>query len=595
MFNALPEMFFARAKENGDKTMIKRKVGDKWEEISWKKLATDAMDLASAFIELGIQPGDKIAILSNNSYEWILTDIATHSVQGTDVPIYATNTPAQVQYIINDSEAIAVVTENQEQLDKVQEVRGNLPNLKYVITVEGKGDGVMMFYDLIEKGKNAKHHKEVEDRIKKINREDLATIIYTSGTTGEPKGVMLTHNNLISDVVGTYEVVKPLLEEEVLLAFLPWTHSFGRTVDLYLSTYHGKGVMAIAESIQKVPENIQEIRPTMFASVPRIFEKIYTKIISEVEQGPGLKKKIFYWALNVGRKWAQYSLQDKPVPFLLEIQHSIADKLVFSKVREALGGRLKFTASGGGPLSKELGEIFYAMGVKIIEGYGLTETSPVVTVNPPFKPRYGSIGKPIPGAQLKVADDGEILIKGPMVMKGYYNKPEATKEAIDEDGWFHTGDIGRVDEEGYFYITDRKKDIIVTAGGKNIAPQPIENKLKLNRFIEQVVVIGDRRPYCVALIQPDFEELKAYAEEQGMPFDEKNIKEFLQKPEIRKLFEDAVEEVNKDLPRYSTIKKFELLPEPLSMESGELTPTLKVKRWRVEEKYKDLVEKMYAK
>ncbi len=594
MFNSLPEMFLTRARENGDKAVVKRKVDGRWEDISWKKLATDAMDLASGFIELGIQPGDKIAILSNNSYEWMLTDIASHSVGGADVPIYATNTPAQVEYILNDSEAVAVVTENQEQLDKVLEIRENVPKLKYVITVEGKGNGVIMFYDLIEKGKNAGHHKEVEERIKKINREDLATIIYTSGTTGEPKGVMLTHNNLISDVVGTYEVVKSLLENEVMLAFLPWTHSFGRTVDLYLGSYHGKGVMAIAENIQKVPENIQEIKPTMFASVPRIFEKIYTKIISEVEQGPALKRKIFYWALNVGRKWAKYNLAGKPAPFLLEIQRAIADKLVFSKVREALGGRLKFTASGGGPLSKELGEIFYAMGVKIIEGYGLTETSPVVTVNPPEKPRYGSIGKPIPGAQLKIADDGEILIKGPMVMKGYYNKPEATKEAIDEDGWFHTGDIGRVDEEGYFYITDRKKDIIVTAGGKNIAPQPIENKLKLNRFIEQVVVIGDRRPYCVALVQPDFEELKAYAKEQGITFSEDNIKELLENPKIRELFQKAIDEVNKDLPRYSTIKKFELLPEPLSMESGELTPTLKVKRWRVEEKYKDLVEKMYS-
>ena len=592
MFNSLPEMFFMRAAEKGEKTVVMRKVNGRWEEISWKKLADDARDLASGFIDLGIQPGEKVAILSNNRYEWMLTDIAAHSVQAIDVPIYATNTPAQVEYILRDSESVAIVTEDQEQLNKVLQIRENVPKLKYVITVEGKGDGVLSFYDLLERGKHAGHHKEVEERIRKINKEDLATIIYTSGTTGEPKGVMLTHNNLISDVVGTYEVVKSLLEKEVMLAFLPWTHSFGRTVDLYLGAYHGEGIMAIAESIQKVPENIQEIKPTMFASVPRIFEKIYTKIISEVEQGPALKKKIFYWALNVGRKWAKYNLEGKPVSFLLEIQRSIADKLVFSKVREALGGRLKFTASGGGPLSKELGEIFYAMGIKIIEGYGLTETSPVVTVNPPDRPKYGSIGKPIPGAQLKIAEDGEILIKGPMVMKGYYNKPEATREAIDEEGWFHSGDIGRVDEEGYYYITDRKKDIIVTAGGKNIAPQPIENKLKLNRFIEQVVVIGDRRPYCVALIQPDFEELKAYAQEKGISYTD--IKELLDKPEVRNLFQEAVDEVNKDLPRYSTIKKFELIPEPLTPESGELTPTLKVKRWRVEEKYRDLVEKMYS-
>ena len=592
MYASVPEMFYARAREKSDATAVMRKVNGTWEKISWKKLATDAMDFASGLIELGIHAGDKVAILSNNSYEWMVTDVAVMTVQGVDVPIYATNIPPQVEYILNDSESVAVVCEDQNQLDKVFEIRGNVEKLKYVIAVEGEGDGVISFYDLIEKGKKAGHHKEAEERLKKIDKDDLATIIYTSGTTGDPKGVMLTHRNFVSDVVGTYEVVKVLLEEEVLLAFLPWTHSFGRTADLYLSAYHGQGVMAIAESIQKVPENIQEIKPTMFASVPRIFEKVYNKIISEVEQGPTLKKRIFYWALNVGKKWAKYNLEDKPAPFFLEMQKNLADKLVFAKIREALGGRLKFTASGGGPLSKELGEIFYAMGIKIIEGYGLTETSPIVTVNPPMRPKYGSIGKPIPGAQLKIAEDGEVLIKGPMVMKGYYNKPEATKEAIGEDGWFHSGDIGQVDEEGYFFITDRKKDIIVTAGGKNIAPQPIENKLKLNRFIEQVVVIGDRRPYCVALIQPNFEELEAHAAENNIRYSD--FKELLQREDVKKIFQNAVDEVNKDLPRYSTIKKFELISEELTPESGELTPTLKVKRWKVEDKYRDLVEKMYS-
>ena len=592
MFNSIPELFFTRVEEHSGETIIMIKKEEKWHEISWDQARKDIITLASALLKLGIKEEDKFAILSDNSYQWSLFDYAILSLKASDVPIYSTNTPQQVEYILRDSNSVGIYASTQELLDKVLKVRENLPDLKIIISLEGTGPDVMSFDEVMKIGAENYSEEEILSRMKSITREDLATIIYTSGTTGEPKGVMLTHGNLLSDVEGTYEVTKKVLSYEVSLSFLPWTHSFGRTVDLYAGLYHGRGVAAIAESIQKVPENILEIRPTMFASVPRVFEKVYSKIISEVEKSPPLKRKIFYWAVDVGKKAGAYKLEGKNPPFFLSIKNAIANALVFKKIKAALGGRLKFAGSGGAPLAKELAELYYAMGIKIIEGYGLTETSPVVTINDPLKPKFGSVGKPIKGAVLKIAEDGEILIKGPMVMKGYYNKPEATKEAIDEEGWFHTGDIGRVDEEGFYYITDRKKDLIVTAGGKNIAPQPIENALKMNRFIEQAVMIGDKRPYCVALLQPDFEELEAYAKEKGIEYSD--MKDLLSKEEIGKIFEEAVQEVNSTLPRYSTIKKFELIPFPLTPESGELTPTLKVKRRVIDEKYKDLIDKMYS-
>jgi len=591
MVKSIPELFDQQIGKYTGNVLVRHKINGNWEDILWEDVGKDIAAFTNSLIEIGINPKDKVALLSDNRYEWMISDIAIQSTGAADVPIYASSTPAQIEYILNDSEAIAVVLSTKEQLDKVLEIKDKIPNVKNIIAMDATVDGVLSFNDLLEKGKSGKFNDEIKKRKENIQLEDLATIIYTSGTTGNPKGVMLTQSNFVKDVEAAYAVMKTEMSDEISLSFLPWTHSFGRTADLYLGLYHGRGIMVIAESIQKVAENMKEIRPTMFASVPRIYEKVYSKIISQVEVGPPLKKKIFYWSLKQGREAAQYKLNNKSVPFLLNLKLSLADKLVFGKIRDALGGRFKFGASGGGPLSKELGEIFYAMGIKIVEGYGLTETTPIVTINPPDAIRFGTVGKPVPTAEVKIADDGEILLRGPMIMKGYYNNPEATKEAIDKDGWFYSGDIGHIDEDGYIHITDRKKDLIVTAGGKNIAPQPIENDLKMNMYIEQAVMIGDAKPYCVALLVPDYERLEEYAQNNNIQYS--SNKELLQNSDVKKLFQDAIDELNKELPRYETIKYFKLMENAFEVESGELTPSLKVKRFFVQKKYKDIIDKMY--
>ena len=591
MVKSIPELFDQQIGKYTGNVLVRHKINGNWEDILWEDVGKDIAAFTNSLIEIGINPKDKVALLSDNRYEWMISDIAIQSTGAADVPIYASSTPAQIEYILNDSEAIAVVLSTKEQLDKVLEIKDKIPNVKNIIAMDATSDGVLSFNDLLEKGKSGKFNDEIKKRKENIQLEDLATIIYTSGTTGNPKGVMLTQSNFVKDVEAAYAVMKTEMSDEISLSFLPWTHSFGRTADLYLGLYHGRGIMVIAESIQKVAENMKEIRPTMFASVPRIYEKVYSKIISQVEVGPPLKKKIFYWSLKQGREAAQYKLNNKSVPFLLNLKLSLADKLVFGKIRDALGGRFKFGASGGGPLSKELGEIFYAMGIKIVEGYGLTETTPIVTINPPDAIRFGTVGKPVPTAEVKIADDGEILLRGPMIMKGYYNNPEATKEAIDKDGWFYSGDIGHIDEDGYIHITDRKKDLIVTAGGKNIAPQPIENDLKMNMYIEQAVMIGDAKPYCVALLVPDYERLEEYAQNNNIQYS--SNKELLQNSDVKKLFQDAIDELNKELPRYETIKYFKLMENAFEVESGELTPSLKVKRFFVQKKYKDIIDKMY--
>lgn len=593
-YKTIPDMFFQHARDNSGHVLIRYKKNDQWVDIRWEEEKEYVESFALGLIKLGIAPRDKVAILSENRYEWYVSDLGIQSVGGIVVPIYATNTPEQIHYILKDSESVAVIVSTADQRGKLERIRQDLPELKSIIMMDEvlpKTEGTLNFSGVLGLGRSSRLQEELQTRLSGISSDSIATIIYTSGTTGDPKGVMLSHKNIMSDVEATYEVMRKELHEEVMLCFLPLSHSFARTADYYIPLFHARGTQVIAESLEKLSENLLEIKPTMFVSVPRVFEKVYGKIIARVEADKPVKRKIFYWALAVGKRVSPYLMDQKPIPFFLSLQYQVATALVFKNIRNAVGGRLKFASSGGAPLPKDLGEFFFAMGIKIIEGYGLTETSPVMTVNPTDRFRFGTVGKPIPGCELKIAQDGEILAKGPMIMKGYYKKPAATQEVIDDRGWFHTGDIGFVDSEGYLHITDRKKDIIVTAGGKNIAPQPIENRLKMNKYVEEVIIIGDRKPYCVALIVPSFPLLEDVAARENIPFTAKE--ELLANPRIKTLIDEAVAEVNRGLARYETIKKFALIPSLFTQETGELTPTLKVKRWAVEKKYSDIIEQLY--
>jgi long-chain acyl-CoA synthetase len=429
----------------------------------------------------------------------------------------------------------------------------------------------------------------LDQRLAETQPEDVATIVYTSGTTGPPKGVVQTHANHMAALQASAQTT-PTTEGWVHLLFLPLAHSFGR-LESFLGPYEGL-VTAFAESLDKVGENLREVRPHFICSVPRVFEKVYARILAGVEAGSPLKKRIFNWALGVGRRVSRLQQERRPVPPLLALQHRLAHRLVFSKLHAALGGRLQWAVSGGAPLSREIAEFFHAAGILVLEGYGLTETCPVLTFNRPTHFKFGSVGQALPGIELKIAPDGEILARGPNIAtRGYYKQPEATREVFDPEGWFHTGDIGRLDDEGFLYITDRKKDLIITAGGMNIAPQNIENLLKADPFISQAMVYGDRRPYPVALITVNADELRKFAREQGLPADDPAA--LVKHPRVVERVGRTVEEKNAQLPSYARIKRFAVLAEDFTQETGELTPTLKVKRKVVTEKYRSVIEDLY--
>ncbi|MGC8579120.1 MAG: AMP-dependent synthetase/ligase [bacterium] len=593
-YRTIPDMFYKQAETYSNRVWRRYKKDGRWVDITWNEAREQIENFAMGLIRLGIKPKDKVVILSENRNEWYISDLAIQSIGAVVVPIYPTSTSDQIIYILKDLNAAGVILSTKQQYHKIEWKYLKSIGLQYTIIMDNSvpsNESVIRFGHIISFGKTSDLRKELQNRLSNISPNDVATIIYTSGTTGDPKGVMLTHKNIISDIESTYEVFGDSLGEEVIVSFLPISHPFARTVDYYMPMYHGRGVQVLAEGTDKLVDNIAEIKPTMFVSVPRVFEKLYTQIISRTETYKKVKRRIFYWAISIGKHAVPYLIEGKSLPLNLSIKYKIANKLVFEKVRRSFGDRLRFAISGGAPLSKELGEFFFALGVKIIEGYGLTEASPVLTVNPPNRIKFGTVGKPIPGCELRIASDGEILARGPMIMKGYYKDPDATKEAIDENGWLHTGDIGFTDEDGYLHITDRKKDIIVTAGGKNIAPQPIENRLKMNKYIEDAIIIGDRKPYCVALIVPSFEAIIDVAKKKNIPFTVKE--ELLEDPRIKVIFDEAIADVNKGLARYETIKKFALIPELFTRETGELTPTLKIKRWVIANKYKHVIDQLY--
>jgi long-chain acyl-CoA synthetase len=592
--DTIGKVFWSRVKRYGPRTALRVKRAGRWQDVSWEEWGRSVQRLAMGLMALGLKERERVALLSENRPEWTYVDLAVLSANAVDVPIYATNIPEQVEHIVKDSGSRFIVVSTEQQLEKVLHIKGNVPGLEKVILVdpekEHPEDWILSFPETQKTGKDQGDPGAFQGRLESVKPESLATLIYTSGTTGPPKGVMLTHDNFISNIRGITEVV-PLHESDIALSFLPMSHSFERLAGYYTMMAAG-GTIAFAESIEKVPDNIQEIRPTVMCSVPRLYEKMHTRVLTTVESSPPLKKKLFYWGLGVGGEVSKRITAKKEVPGGLKLKYRVADKLVFEKLRARMGDRLRFFISGGAPLAREIAEFFHAAGILILEGYGLTETTPVISANRPDAFKLGSVGQPLPNLEVKIAPDGEILVKGPSIMKGYYNRPEETREVLSEDGWFATGDIGYLDQDNFLYITDRKKDIIVTAGGKNIAPQNIENILKLNRFIEQVCVIGDKRQYLTALIVASFPELEDYAKQHGIQTEDRE--RLVEHPRIQKLFQDAVDEVNAQLARYETIKRFTVLPVEFSQATGELTPTLKVKRKVVGVKYKEQIDRMYA-
>jgi long-chain acyl-CoA synthetase len=568
------------------------KAGGAWQGISSAEFRRAVEELSMGLRALGIQKGERVAILSENRPEWAMADLATLTAAAVDAPIYSTLTPPQILYILNDSQARAVFVSNAAQAHKVSEVRAQAQQLQHVIRMDDQpGEGTRTLSEVRALGREAlaKDPQAVRTRAQEAQPSDLATLIYTSGTTGDPKGVMLLHSNLVSNVVAASKIIA-VTPEDVCLSFLPLCHVFERMAGHYLMLYQG-ATIAYAESVEKVPDNMGEVKPTLMCSVPRLYEKMYARVNEKVAADPPIRQKLFHWAMSVGRRYFKHRVQGTIPGVFLGLQYGIAEALVFGKIKARVGGRLKAFVSGGAPLAKEIAEFFGAAGLTILEGYGLTETSPVITVNRPESVRPGSVGQAVEGVEVKIAQDGEILTRGPHVMKGYFNKPEATAEAIDGEGWFHTGDIGVLDDKGFLTITDRKKDIIVTSGGKNIAPQPIENQLKTNKFFAEIVMIGNKRNFPTALVVPNFETLEKWAREQGLLFASRE--DLISKPSVVELYDATVKELTRDLAQFEKIKRLTLLGKEFTLEAGELTPTLKVKRRFVEQKYKDVIDKMY--
>jgi long-chain acyl-CoA synthetase len=567
------------------------KTGGSYQPISTAELVTDVRRLANALVELGLEPGARIALMAENGPHWPTVDFATLALGGVLVPVYPTLTGEQAAYVIADCGATVAFVQGRERLEALRAEREALPGVRTWVLIDGQaGDGGehTTLRELL-RSTHPMAAPDFERRARAVEPDDLATFIYTSGTTGKPKGVMLTHGNLASNVEASLQRLD-IRGGRTALSFLPLSHSFERIVD-YLYFYRGLTI-AYAESVQTVATNIAEVRPHMFVSVPRIYEKILAKLRETIASAPALRRRIFHWAEAVGRESLEYRLRRQKPPGLLGLRLALADRMVFRKVRAVLGGRFDYAVSGGAPLPRDVAEFFWAAGVEIYEGYGLSETSPVLSVNPRTAVRLGTVGPPIPGVEIRIAADGEILARGPNIMRGYHNLPEETAEAIDEQGWFHTGDIGQLDEAGYLMITDRKKEIIVNAYGKNVAPAPIESSLKSSRFIEQAVVIGDRRKFLSALLVPDFENLAAEAKTMGIDTGDREA--LLREPRIRQLYEQEVAHVNERLARYEQIREFGLLPVEFTIEGGALTPTMKVKRRVVTERYADLIDELYV-
>ncbi len=593
--NTLGTMFWSRVEKSGPQPAQMFKQDGVWKTLTWREVGEIVREVALGLIALGRQKGDTVALLSASRAEWVQADFAIFSAGCVTVPVYPSYPPDLIAYVVNDSQARTIIVEDPQQLAKVLEARDRMPGLENIVVMAGyeapqPPKTVMTWQTLRRLGRDHEdaHRSTLAERVGSTRPEDLASIVYTSGTTGPPKGVMQTHGNHIAALAAGRSAT-PVDEQWVHLLFLPLAHSFAR-LESFLGPYRGL-TTAFAENLDKVGDNLKEVRPHFICSVPRVFEKVYAKILAGVAAGPPVKKKIFNWAIGVGRQVSRHQQRGQPLPPLLAVKRAIAHKLVFEKLHAALGGRLQWAVSGGAPLSRDIAEFFHAAGILLLEGYGLTETCPALTFNRPNRYKFGSVGQALDGIELKIAADGEILAKGANIAKGYFKQPEATAEVFEPNGWFHTGDIGRLDEDGFLFITDRKKDIIVTAGGMNLAPQNIENLLKADPFVSQVMVYGDRKPYPVALITINPEELQKFAREQGILSTDPAV--IVKHPKVMERISRTVEEKNSQLQSYAKIKKFTILAGDFTQEGGELTPTLKVKRKVIAQKYMHALDDLY--
>jgi len=589
--HTLNHLFRASIQNNPRPDRMMYKSEGKWVSVSSERLDRETTATSQGLVGLGLLPGDRVALVSETRYEWCVADLGILGAGGINVPVYPTLLTDQIAYILQDSKPKMVICSTPEHAARIESIKDTVPSLELIVCMDPRPrPGALSLRDVQKIGLDrlAVDRSDHDRLAALVKPDDIATIVYTSGTTGNPKGAMLTHDNMVQSILGSAKVLDTS-PEDIALSFLPLSHVFERAAHYYLLL---QGVrICYAESIEKVPENIVELRPTVMVAVPRLLEKAYARVLKVAEESCGAKRRTFFWAKEVGRRVASLKVQNQPVPRLLSLQARMADRLVFSKLRQRFGGQLRFFISAGAPLSVEVAGFFSSAGINVLEGYGLTEVSGGMTINHKGAARLGSVGKALPGVEIRINDDGEILTRSRMVMRGYLNQPEATREAI-QDGWFYTGDIGRFDTDGFLYITDRKKDLIVTAGGKNIAPQPTENRLKQHRYIAELALIGDRHKYVVALIVPNFEELEAFAAGQGIAWDSRA--RLLDNGHVLALFQGAIDEANQSLSRYEQIKKFALLDRDFSIETGELTPTLKVKRRVIQEKYGDLIRKLYG-
>lgn len=597
-FKTIPELYFHLTEEFGPKAnhgIFKQKIKGKYEDVSYATFKEKTNALAMGLASLGVKRDNKVAIISENRPEWVYTDMAVLGLGGVDVPIYPISTSETIEFILKNSESVGIVVSNQFHMNKVLKIRDKVKSLRFIIVMNdvdvSEFTDVFLLSDVLKMGEDfAKESpKHFSDCIQLANENDLCTLIYTSGTTGEPKGVMLSHKNLISNVMAVHEIIE-IGSEDLFLSFLPLSHVFERMAGYYLPLSAGAQI-AYAESIEKVSSNLVEIKPTIMTTVPRLFERIYSKIKKGVDASPEKKQKIFNWAIAVGEEFHTAKKTESGVHVGLKLKHKVADKIVFSKIREKTGGRLRFFVSGGAALARELGVFFEAVGILVLEGYGLTESSPVIAVNRPYNYKFGTVGHTMPGVEVKIAQDGEILAYGPNIMQGYYKNNDETEKTV-KNGWLHTGDIGVFDAEGFLMITDRKKSLFKTTGGKYIAPTPIENLFLGSKYIDQFIIVGDRRMFITALIVPDFEALKEYADSHRISY--KDSRELTQMKQIYEMLEKDLGEFQRKLAGYEKVRKFTILDKPFTVEGGEMTPSLKLKRKVIEDRYSNLIDDMYT-
>jgi len=585
--STLADLLPLSAQTYGNSPAICFKQDGEWIRHSFEQVEETVRPLSLGLIDLGVEKGDKVSILANTRPEWTYADFAALSAGAVVVPIYQTNSPEECQYVLENSDAKVVVVEDEEQMEKIRAVRERLPLLEHVVRMTGTSEDAISLEDLAARGAG-RSAEEWEARWRSVTPEDVCTFIYTSGTTGPPKGCIISHGNYRA-MLNMVQETSVIEGEDLTYLYLPLAHSFALLIQL--GSFDLGATLAYWERDPlKILSNLVELKPTYFPSVPRIFEKIYTAATSAMEKEGGLKKAIFNWAIEVGKKMRAVERRDAKPGFLLSRQYAFADKRVLSKIRGLFGGNLRLAVSGAAPINPDILRFFDAAGVLVLEGWGMTETSTAATISKPDDFKIGTIGKPFPGCEVKIAEDGEILVKGPNVFQGYYKNEEATRETI-VDGWLHTGDIGEVDEDGFIKITGRKKDIIITAGGKNITPANLENEIKQHPLVSQCVVVGDRKPYLVALVTLDPEDAAAYAKEHGLPEDPAQL---ATDPQVRQTIEDHVTKINEKFARVEQVKKIAILPHDLSQESGELTPTMKVKRAVVAQKHEHEIEALYA-